>query len=153
MTTRYEYKVVPAPNRGIKRKGLKDPDARFAAAVTEAMNELGAEGWEYLRTDSLPCEERKGLRGRVTTFKTMMVFRRVVNAGTEQVDAGTGGGTGAASMASDRAARREPLLAGSRSEGGAAAPIGPARMTSEGGPETAAASPVVSLPLEGERRG
>ena len=54
---RYEYKVIPAPGKGLKAKGLKSPEARFAYALETAMNELGAEGWTYLRADILPSEE------------------------------------------------------------------------------------------------
>lgn len=75
---RYEYKVVPAPARGEKAKGVKTTADRFALALTQVMNRLGAEGWEFLRADSLPCEERVGLTGRQTTFQHMLVFRRAV---------------------------------------------------------------------------
>lgn len=74
--TRYEYKVLPAPVRGMKAKGVKTTEARFAHALMEIMNELGREGWEYQRTDTLPCEERVGLTGRTTRFQNMLVFRR-----------------------------------------------------------------------------
>lgn len=74
----YEYKVVPAPKKGLKAKGLKTNDTRFANAMMVEMNELAAEGWEYQRSDTLPCEERTGLRGRNTTYMNMLVFRREV---------------------------------------------------------------------------
>lgn len=77
---RYEYKVVPAPKKASKVKGVKGTDQRFATALAGIMNEYGAEGWEYQRTDTLPCEERQGLTGRVTTFQNMLVFRREVAA-------------------------------------------------------------------------
>lgn len=73
---KFEYKVVPAPVRGEKAKGLKGTQARFAHALSTLMNELGAEGWEYQRADTLPCEERQGLTGKTTTFQNMLVFRR-----------------------------------------------------------------------------
>ncbi len=44
------------------------------------MNAMGADGWEYQRTDTLPCEERVGLTGRTTVFQNMLVFRRAVAA-------------------------------------------------------------------------
>ncbi|SDL87566.1 protein of unknown function [Aliiruegeria lutimaris] len=75
----YEYKVVPAPERGRKGKGVKGPRERFANALQTVMNELGAEGWEYLRADTLPCEERSGLTGSTTTYQNMLVFRRVLS--------------------------------------------------------------------------
>lgn len=73
---RYEYKVVPAPRKGEKVKGAKTTEARFAHALSRVMNEMAADGWDYLRTDTLPVEERVGLTGRTTTFQHMLVFRK-----------------------------------------------------------------------------
>jgi len=73
---RYEYRVIPAPSRGQKAKGLKTAEARFAHAVETVMNDLAGEGWEYLRADTLPSEERQGLTSSTTTFRTLLVFRR-----------------------------------------------------------------------------
>jgi hypothetical protein len=73
---RYEYRVMPAPRKADKVKGAKTTEDRFAASLTAVMNELGAQGWEYLRADTLPCEERTGLTGSKTTFQTLLVFRR-----------------------------------------------------------------------------
>lgn len=72
----FEYRVVPAPRRGIKAKGAKSAEERFAFALAEVMNALGAEGWDYVRSDMLPCEERQGLTGKATVYHTMLVFRR-----------------------------------------------------------------------------
>lgn len=77
---RFEYKVVPAPKRGEKARGVKTTEDRFAHALTLLMNQLGAEGWDYVRSDALPCEERAGFTGTRTTFQNMLVFRRVVSA-------------------------------------------------------------------------
>lgn len=74
--TSYEYVVVPAPRKATKVKGAKTPEARFAHALTDLMNTYGAEGWEYLRSDTLPSEERSGLTGTKTVFQNMLVFRR-----------------------------------------------------------------------------
>ncbi len=76
--TRYEYKVLPAPMKGLKVKGARTTEARFAHALMEVMNQFGRDGWEYQRTDTLPCEERVGLTGRTTKFQNMLVFRRVI---------------------------------------------------------------------------
>ena len=75
---KFEYKVVPAPKRGVKARGVKGPEEQFAHALTLLMNEAAAEGWEYQRTDTLPCEERKGLTGKTTVFQNMLVFRRTI---------------------------------------------------------------------------
>ena len=40
------------------------------------MNDLARDGWEYLRADTLPAEEREGLMGRATVYLNMLVFRR-----------------------------------------------------------------------------
>jgi len=77
---RYEYKVVPAPKKAGKIKGLKGTDQRFAGALASLMNQYGADGWEYQRTDTLPCEERHGLTGRATVFQNMLIFRREASA-------------------------------------------------------------------------
>ncbi|WP_233193035.1 DUF4177 domain-containing protein [Acidimangrovimonas sediminis] len=78
VTTRYEYKVVPAPRRGEKARGAKQTEDRFAHALASLMNRMGRDGWDYLRAETLPCEERSGLTGRTTTFQNMLVFRRVI---------------------------------------------------------------------------
>lgn len=72
----YEYKVVPAPKKGQRGKGVRGGEHKFANALETLMNNLGADGWDYRRTDTLPCEERSGLTGRTTTFQNMLVFRR-----------------------------------------------------------------------------
>jgi hypothetical protein len=77
---RFEYKVIPAPKRGEKARGVKTTEERFAYALTLLMNELGADGWDYVRADALPCEERAGLTGTKTTFQNVLVFRRVIGA-------------------------------------------------------------------------
>ncbi|MEN8656720.1 DUF4177 domain-containing protein [Marivita sp.] len=74
----YEYKVVPAPVKGVKAKGLKTPEARFAQGVEQAINDLAAEGWEYQRSDVLPSQERVGLTGSETHWRTLLVFRRAL---------------------------------------------------------------------------
>lgn len=76
----FEYKVVPAPLRGEKARGAKTTPDRFALALTTVMNDLGRDGWEYLRADTLPCEERVGFTGKQTTFQNMLVFKRVIAA-------------------------------------------------------------------------
>lgn len=78
--TRYEYKVVPAPRKGRKGKGLKGPEARFAFAIQELMNEHAAEGWEFQRAETLPSDERQGLTSSHTVYRDMLVFRRALDA-------------------------------------------------------------------------
>ena len=74
--TAFEYRVVPAPRRGKSGRGVKGGAAKFANAVTVLMNEMGADGWEYMRADTLPCEERQGLTSKTVKYHSMLVFRR-----------------------------------------------------------------------------
>ncbi|MCB6176519.1 DUF4177 domain-containing protein [Rhodobacter sp. Har01] len=76
----YEYKVVPAPRRGEKARGVKSTEERFALTLTMLMNDLARDGWDYVRADALPCDERVGLTGSKTTFQNMLVFRRSLGA-------------------------------------------------------------------------
>ncbi len=97
---RYEYKVIPAPKKGRKARGLRTTEARFANALQEVMNEMGAEGWEYLRCDTLPTVERQGLTGKTTVYQNMLVFARQVRTGPDraravaQLAAASGAGAG-----------------------------------------------------------
>lgn len=72
----YEYSVIPAPDRGEKTRGAKTASDRFSVALTAALNEMAAEGWDYLRAETLPSEERSGLTGRTTVYHNVLVFRR-----------------------------------------------------------------------------
>ncbi len=74
----YEYKVIPAPQRTTKVKGAKTTGERFAHLLTEALNREAEEGWEYLRAEALPCEERKGLMSKKQSTQTVLVFRRAL---------------------------------------------------------------------------
>lgn len=56
----YTYKIVPAPERARKIKGAKGPEARFAATLEEDMNAHAEDGWEFVRTETFPVEERSG---------------------------------------------------------------------------------------------
>ncbi len=77
---RFEYKAVPAPLRGTKAKGLKTTEDRFSLSVTNALNEHAADGWEFVRVETLPCESRRGLTGTQVTDQSVMVFRRIKHA-------------------------------------------------------------------------
>ncbi|MFT6105081.1 MAG: hypothetical protein ACJA1E_001508 [Paracoccaceae bacterium] len=72
----FEYKVVPAPEKGKSSKGIKGGAARFAHALETLMNTLAQEGWQYVRADTLPSQERVGLTGKTTVYQNMLVFRR-----------------------------------------------------------------------------
>ena len=75
-SVRYEYKVIPAPRKPKAIKGLRAVEDQFAAVVAGVMNDMASEQWEYIRADSMPCEEKAGLMQRVETYHTLLVFRR-----------------------------------------------------------------------------
>lgn len=82
---RYEYQVVAAPKKGEKLRGAKTPTDRYAAALATVMNQMGREGWEYLRSDALPSEERSGWTKRTMVYHHVLVFRRVLGEMTLEV--------------------------------------------------------------------
>lgn len=75
--SQYEYRVIAAPTRGVKAKGIKSADARFSHALEEMMNSMASEGWEYQRAETLPSVERSGLTSSTTTWRNVLVFRRL----------------------------------------------------------------------------
>jgi hypothetical protein len=76
----FEYKVIPAPRRGVRVKGAKGPAGRFAGALESTINTLSAEGWEYVRAESLPVDERHGITRRKTeTYQNVLIFRRIAD--------------------------------------------------------------------------
>ena len=77
---RYEYKLVPAPEKATKHKGLKGA-ANFAATLRGHPERAGAEGWHYLRADTLPQEERSGLTSKTTTYRNLLIFQRGIAEG------------------------------------------------------------------------
>ena len=77
---RFEYKVIPAPTKGIKARGVKGSAGRFANGLEAAINELAADNWVYVRAETLPAEEREGLMSKTTVFQNVLVFKRPVSA-------------------------------------------------------------------------
>lgn len=73
---KFEYKAVPAPITGTKAKGVKTTEDRFALSMSDVLNEMAEDGWEYVRAETLPCEERKGLTGRETRYQNILIFKR-----------------------------------------------------------------------------
>lgn len=74
----YQYTVIPAPARGEKTKGAKTGIERFAATLSDALNDMARDGWEYVRAETLPAEERSGLTSRSTVYHNLLVFRRAL---------------------------------------------------------------------------
>lgn len=77
---RYEYTAIPAPTRGEKAKDAKTSADRYALALSAELNRMAADGWQYLRADVLPSEERSGLTGRSTVYHNLLIFQREIAA-------------------------------------------------------------------------
>lgn len=75
----YEYTVVPAPTTVPKIKGARGTAERFSHGVSEALNAMGAEGWEYQRAETLVAARPRGwlTRAKHETV-TILIFRRWV---------------------------------------------------------------------------
>jgi cell division septation protein DedD len=125
----YEYKVIPAPAKGTKAPGIKAGEARFAHTVEALLNAQAAAGWEYMRSDILPSDERQGLASTQTVYRTLMVFRRMRaeedNAADEMIAVAQGVAE-AVAPAPQKPERREPM----------AAPIEPSRADPAPKPQT-----------------
>lgn len=73
----YEFKVIPAPRKADKIKGVRDHDDRFAQTLTNVINELADDGWEYTRAEALPVDEKVGIMGKsAEKVLNLLVFRR-----------------------------------------------------------------------------
>lgn len=116
-----EYKVVPAPRRGVKARGVKTSEDRFALALAQALNDEAAEGWEFVRAETLPLDERSGLTGTKTSMQNLLVFRRALTSDNALPVPGPG-----------IEATAPRLGAASQVTPGAAPALGPARGPSAG---------------------
>jgi hypothetical protein len=88
LSLNYEYRVIPAPRRAARARGASSEE-RFALSLASVMNDMGREGWEYVRADTLPLDERAGLTGGTkTSYLNMLVFRRVIVRGAHMLEAG-----------------------------------------------------------------
>jgi hypothetical protein len=143
---RYEYRVVPAPRKGEKFRGLKTSEDRFAHALMLMMNKLGAEGWEYQRADALPCDERVGLTGSKTVFQNMMVFRRPLTETSCELVETTQGAPRLLTAEPDPApTATAPVLGAAAQPVGAAPAVGPANPDLQANPDFAAKLSLVQI--------
>lgn len=146
--TQYEYRVIPAPRRAKRVRGMGSSLERFAATVAETINDAAAEGWEFLRSETLPLEERRGLlRGRVEVLHSLLVFRRPLKGRSDPlgrgIDAADAPATPPAAAQPTPAPRLRPAPGDMAHGAGATPPLGPARGP-DPGPE-AGDVPVIRL--------
>ena len=73
----WEYKTVGGPERGRKTRGCRTVADRVAVAMQDIIDAEATGGWEYLRTDLVAVEERRGILGRKQVMHCpVLVFRR-----------------------------------------------------------------------------
>ncbi|MFO1209913.1 MAG: DUF4177 domain-containing protein [Amaricoccus sp.] len=110
--TQYDYKVVPAPRRAKKIRGIKGTEELFAHTLTDAINEVARQGWEYVRAEHLPAEGPRGwFRSAAAGEQTVLVFRRARDAMGPRLAASHEAGFDvepAPVMATERVVRAEP---------------------------------------------
>ncbi|WP_299782776.1 DUF4177 domain-containing protein [uncultured Roseobacter sp.] len=125
----YQYRVISAPNRGVKAKGIKSPEDRFSHALEDVMNQMAAEGWEYQRAETLPSVERSGLASTTTNWRNVLVFRKPLDEALPDP---------ASIIVPVAAERAEPPLATPQTpEDDASQSAGASRMLSDNGVEEA----------------
>lgn len=73
----YEYKCVGAPEEPKRQRGVRGWSDRAALAMQECISAEAVDGWEYLRMDTLPVEEKDGFFSRARRVqRAVLVFRR-----------------------------------------------------------------------------
>lgn len=144
----YEYLAIAAPTRGEKAKGAKTQAERYAVALSATINEMASEGWEYLRAETLPAEERSGLTGRTTVFHNLLVFRRATEADAAQ-SAAAPVTTATEAPAPAPTPRPEPAPAAPKETAAKDAEVTPAAEPAKApeAPAAKTASPVFSQPM------
>lgn len=74
----YEYKVIPAPRQARRSKGARTVQDRFAQTLADTINAEAGAGWEFVRAESLPVEQKKNMLSSPTeSYHSVLVFRRV----------------------------------------------------------------------------
>jgi len=73
----YDYKVVPAPRRLKKIRGISSSAELCAMTLAETLNAVAREGWEYLRAEQVAAAPVGGwFRRGAEVVETVLVFRR-----------------------------------------------------------------------------
>jgi hypothetical protein len=74
--TEYEYRVIPAPAKPVQGKGAVGGGDRFASIFAEMLNDMGREGWLYVRTDTVTERHGRWPFRRRSETRELVVFQR-----------------------------------------------------------------------------
>lgn len=77
---RYEYRLEAVPTKSKRYKGLPKSDDAFALTVSDAINDLAKDGWEFFRIETMNETCRAGLFGTKTVSRDYMVYRRALRS-------------------------------------------------------------------------
>lgn len=73
----YDYKVVPAPRRLKRIRGVSSSAELCAVTLAETLNAVAREGWEYLRAEQVSAAQEGGwFRRGAEVVETVLIFRR-----------------------------------------------------------------------------
>ena len=78
IVTKYEFKVVPAPDQARKLSREEKGEDAVCVTLMETMNALGLEGWDFVRTEKLTMRQPSGIMGSKTIEREMLIFRREI---------------------------------------------------------------------------
>jgi len=83
---RFEYKLVKAPCQRKRFTGLKKSDDAFAITLTETLNDIASEGWQFLRKEEMSETRGNRLLGRRRRSHEYLVFRRQLRSNGMTLD-------------------------------------------------------------------
>ena len=82
---KFEYKLVKTPAKRTRYTGLSKSDDPFAITLMDAMNQIGSDGWQFVRQEIM-TETRRKFLGRKNIEHVYMVYRRPLRANGASVD-------------------------------------------------------------------
>lgn len=74
--TEYEYRVIPAPAKPARGRDAGGASDGFASIFAETLNDMGREGWLYVRTDAVTERHGRWPFRRWTETRELLVFQR-----------------------------------------------------------------------------
>lgn len=83
---RYEYRLEAVPTKSKRYKGLKKSEDPFALTISDEINELAKDGWEYFRIEAINETQRAGLFRTKTVSRDYMVYRRALRTNGMTLD-------------------------------------------------------------------
>jgi hypothetical protein len=115
--THYDYKVVPAPIRSKRVKGVQSAEEQFALTLAEEINAVARQGWEYVRAETLHHETPRGwFRRAASSDQSVLIFRRERELAGPRLAAVKGEPAGADARERLTAPRAEPTFDGREHE-------------------------------------